>query len=101
MHKHKRMLLYSVSVKFPYTSPLANSAEGYALQCFFIYIVFMYYNSFVCISQASSSASSGDMVTAKQYNSGSLACTVVSMVSAILPFIFLIIWIAVAASSGS
>ena len=46
------------------------------------------------VSQASSSASNGDMEAAKQYNIGSLTCTVISLVSAVIPIIAFVIWIA-------
>jgi hypothetical protein len=42
---------------------------------------------------ASSSASAGDMQTAKQYNSGSIVLTVFAVISAIVPFIALIVWV--------
>ena len=51
--------------------------------------------------QASSSASAGDMETAKQYNTGSIVCSVVSLLSAVLPFVALIIWIISIASASS
>ena len=51
--------------------------------------------------QASSSASAGDMETAKQYNTGSILCSVVSLLSAVLPFVALIIWIISLTASAS
>jgi hypothetical protein len=50
---------------------------------------------------ASSSASAGDVETAKQYNTGSIVCSVVSLLSALLPFVALVIWIIAIASSSS
>ena len=80
VHHENRSLIQSLALMYSAINRIQSglSTLQYNLKYFF---------------QASSSASSGDMAAAKQFNSASIGCTGCALASAILPFIVLIIYI--------
>lgn len=60
----------------------------------------MYKSSYFFSMQANSSASRGDMETAKQMQGWSIGCTVAALVATVVPIIVLIIYVIAATSAA-